>query len=138
MLAFDLTMGSIPEFDDAISDEIRGLRLLADGPPVDVCVPGSPDDPRQSRDIPGVNIHHVPDLHPDDVTVHRGLRVTTPARTLIDMAEVVSSQDELRDLFRRADELGLLDLDAVRASRERVEWRPSLAMLDEVIGEFCG
>jgi hypothetical protein len=26
---------------------------------------------------------------------------------------------------------------ALRASRERVEWRPSLAMPDEVIAEFC-
>jgi hypothetical protein len=24
-----------------------------------------------------------------------------------------------------------------RAARARVEWRPSLALLDEVIGEFC-
>ena len=137
MLGFDLTMGSIPEFDDAICEEIRGLRLLADGPPIDITVPGSPDDPRAEIDIPGVNVHHVPELHPDDVTVHRGLRVTTPSRTLIDMAEVVS-QDELRELFRRADELGMLDADALRASRARVEWRPSLEMLDEVIEEFCG
>jgi hypothetical protein len=26
---------------------------------------------------------------------------------------------------------------ALRAARARVEWRPSLAMLDEVLDEFC-
>jgi hypothetical protein len=45
---------------------------------------------------------------------------------------------ELRAAFARARELGLLDPDAPRAARARVEWRPSLAMLDEMIGEFCG
>ena len=38
----------------------------------------------------------------------------------------------------RARELGLRDPDAMRAARARVEWRPSLEMLDEVIDEFCG
>jgi hypothetical protein len=40
---------------------------------------------------------------------------------------------ELRAAFARAQEIGLLDPEALRAARERVEWRPSLAMLDEVI-----
>ena len=48
------------------------------------------------------------------------------------------SADELRATFARAREIGLLDPEALRAARERVEWRPSLEMLDEVIEEFCG
>jgi hypothetical protein len=44
---------------------------------------------------------------------------------------------ELRACFARAREIGLLDPEALRAARARVEWRPSLAMLDEVIDEFC-
>ncbi len=32
--------------------------------------------------------------------------------------------------------IGLLDPEALRAARGRVEWRPSLTMLDEVIEEF--
>ena len=71
----------------------------------------------------------------DDVTVHKGLPVTSPARTLVDAAEF-STREELRVIFHRAREIGLLDLEAVRASRSRVEWRPSLGMLDEVIAEF--
>ncbi len=105
-------------------------------PIIHVTVPGSPDDPRD--DLPqldGVVIHRSPPLHPDDVTVHRGLRVTSPARTLVDAAEF-STRGELRAIFLRAREIGLLDLEAIRASRSRVEWRPSLGMLDEVIAEF--
>ena len=85
--------------------------------------------------IPHVVIHRGPPLHPDDVTTVNGIPVTSPSRTLIDLAEVVTV-DELRACFARARELGLLDLEALRAARARVEWRPSLAMLDEVIAEF--
>ena len=106
-------------------------------PPVDVTVPGSSDDPRQEAPAPeGVVIHRVPALHPEDVvTLPCGLRVTSVARTLIDLAEVLT-RDELRDAFATARERGILDMDALRRSRARVEWRPSLAMLDGVIAEF--
>jgi hypothetical protein len=105
--------------------------------PIEVTVVGSPDDPRRYVPPDGVVVHHVPYLHPDDVvTFPSGLRVTSRARTLVDLAEVLD-RDDLRETFVNARERGLLDLDAVRASRARVEWRPSLAMLDEVIEEFA-
>jgi hypothetical protein len=105
--------------------------------PTDVLLPGSADDPRIDTSIPGVVIHRGPPLHPDDVTTHNGIPVTSPSRTLIDCAEFMTAA-ELRAAFARARELGLLDPDALRASRARVEWRPSLAKLDEVIEDFCG
>jgi hypothetical protein len=108
-----------------------------DHQPVHVYVPGSVDDPRATPSIPGVVIHRGPPLHPDDVTTLDGMRITSPSRTLIDIAEVVTAA-ELRAAFASARELGLLDPEALRAARARVEWRPSLAMLDEVIDEFCG
>jgi hypothetical protein len=106
-------------------------------PPIDVTVVGSSEDPRLETPAPeGVVIHRVPALHPEDVvTLPGGLRVTSVARTLIDLAEVLT-RDELRDAFATARERGILDMDAVRRSRARVEWRPSLAMLDAVIAEF--
>jgi hypothetical protein len=82
-------------------------------------------------------IHRTPPLHPDDLTVVDGPPCTSISRTLIDCAEVMT-RDELRALFAEARRRGLLDAAAVRASRARVEWRPSLSMLDEVIAEFCG
>jgi predicted transcriptional regulator of viral defense system len=80
-------------------------------------------------------IHHVPELHLDDVTIVDGIAVTSVARTLIDCAED-ADRKQLRDMFARARELGILNMDEVAAARARVEWRPSLAMLDEVIAEF--
>jgi len=107
-----------------------------DDEPIHVTVPGSAQDPRIDTSIPGIVIHHVPELHPDDLTVLNGIPITSPSRTLIDCAECMD-EDELRETFARARDSGLLDPAALRASRARVEWRPSLAMLDEVIAEFC-
>jgi hypothetical protein len=102
-----------------------------------VTVPGSPDDPRNQRAAPpGVLIPYAPPLHPDDVTEVHGIPVTSVARTLIDCAEELPT-DELREMFSVAFAKRLVDIDAIRASRARVEWRPPLAMLDEVIEEFA-
>jgi hypothetical protein len=113
------------------------LMLHRDDLPIQVTVAGSPDDPRFEKPAPeGVEIFHVPNLHPDDVvTLPSGLRVTSVERTLIDLAEILS-REELREVFQNARERGMLDIAALRRSRARVEWRPSLAMLDAVIAEF--
>ena len=104
---------------------------------IHIAIPGSPDDPRYAAPAPpGVVIHYVPELHPDDRTVKDGLPVTSPSRTLCDMAEI-STKDELRGYFTRAREIGLLDMDAMEACFARLEWRPSLGMLREVIDEFA-
>jgi hypothetical protein len=65
-----------------------------------------------------------------------GLPVTSVARTLVDLADVMS-EEELRECFAVARAWGLLDLDDLAAARSRVEWRPALAMLDRVIAEFA-
>jgi len=103
---------------------------------IHITIPGSPDDPRVGfSPPPGVVVHFSPTLHPEDVTVVNGLSVTSPARTLVDLAEACDG-GELRVAFGRARELGLLDMAALRRARARVEWRPSLALFDEVIAEF--
>jgi hypothetical protein len=129
-------MGPIDDWERA-SILGRDLPGCESHEPIHVYAPGCEDDPRDPASIPGVVVHRGPPLHPDDVTTHKGLPVTTPSRTLIDLAEIMTA-DELRATFARAREIGLLDPEALRASRARVEWRPSLAMLDEVIDEFCG
>jgi hypothetical protein len=109
---------------------------MYDHEPIHVTVPRSAGDPRSLPDPPpGVVIHYVPELRPDDVDVVDGIPCTSVARTLVDLAEVMS-RAELRATFARARELGLLDIEAVAASAARVEWRPSLAMLYEVMAEF--
>lgn len=106
--------------------------------PIDVYLPGDAGDPRsQAPGPPGVNLRRGPPLHPDDMSVVDGIPTTSPSRTLIDLAEVLD-EDELRECFERAQDLGLLDPDALRASRARVEWRPSLAVVDRLMDEFLG
>ena len=39
-------------------------------------------------------------------------------------------------MFADAKAKGMLDMDAVEASYARLEWRPSLPMLREVMDEF--
>lgn len=104
--------------------------------PIHIYVPGSPDDPRRLEEAPnGIVIHRGPPLHPDDVGIVNGIPTTSVARTLIDLAEVCD-RDELHSYFVAARERGLLDLDELAAARSRVEYRPSLAMLDGVIAMF--
>lgn len=134
----DLTHGDWEPIDDSERAAILGREpRCEDHEPIHVTVPGSTKDPRLDTSLPGVVIHPVPALHPDDVTTVNGIPVTSPSRTLIDLAEDLTIA-ELRAWFARFEEMGLLDPKALRASRARVEWRPSLAMLDEVIEEFCG
>jgi hypothetical protein len=104
--------------------------------PIHVVVQGSPHDPRRAVAAPpGVVVHYAPPLHPDDLDVVDGLPVTSVSRTLVDLAEVLP-REELVATFALARERGLLDMAAVEASYERVEWRPSLPMLRSVMDEF--
>ena len=57
-------------------------------PIVEVTVPR-----KRRRRIEGIRIHRVRDLRDDEVTVLDGLRVTTPARTLLDLAEDMSERE---------------------------------------------
>jgi predicted transcriptional regulator of viral defense system len=50
-----------------------------------------------------VVVHYGPPLHPDDLTLVDGIPVTSVARTLIDLAELMDA-DELRGCFATARE----------------------------------
>jgi len=79
------------------------LSLLAErGPRIDVTVPGSGGRRRRGALI----IHRGP-LPATDVTVKHGIPVTTPARTLIDLADLLPRRRLERDL----DEAAYLRLD---------------------------
>ena len=103
---------------------------------IHVTVAGSAQDPRAAVPLPpwGV-VHPVPALHPEDVAVVDGLPVTSVARTLVDLAEDCT-REELLAAFRAAHARGLLDMAAVERCYARVEWRPSLQMLREVMDQI--
>jgi very-short-patch-repair endonuclease len=57
--------------------------------------------PRHRRSTPRLELHHVA-LPPDEVAIERGIPVTTPARTLLDIASVLS-ESHLRAAFDEAE-----------------------------------
>ena len=63
--------------------------------PIDVTIPG-----RNARNRAGVRIHRVTRLHPTDITRRRDLPITSPARTLLDLATRLTP----RDLARATEE----------------------------------
>ena len=71
---------------------------------------------RSVRSRPGIHVHHGA-LEPDEVTVHDGIPVTSPPRTLLDLAGVVSRHQLERavnqaEVLRLTGALSLADLVA--------------------------
>jgi hypothetical protein len=92
---------------------------------IDVSVPRSGLRSRQ-----GLNVHCTAPWHPDDCANRRGIPVTSVARTLLDVAEVVSRR-AFRHIFEEAERLRLVDVRAIQAvvarghGRRGGSWRAS-------------
>jgi very-short-patch-repair endonuclease len=103
-----------------------GLLTAKDGP-IDVVVEG--DGGRKRR--LGIRVHRSLTLSSADVTVSRGIPVTTPARTISDLRRAISERRpgaitarELRKVMRQANVLGL-PIDEERGgdrTRSDLEW----------------
>ncbi len=74
--------------------------------------------PRHHRPPKGVRRHRARNLEDEDRAMIDGIPVTSVARTLLDLAWKLRS-DQLRRVLARAEDLGLLDLDAIHAVIER-------------------
>jgi predicted transcriptional regulator of viral defense system len=75
---------------------------------------------RQSH--PRIRVHHATALHPLDVTTRRGVPVTSVARTLVDLADVVP-KDHLAKALAEADRQRRLDARAIAAALARTRKR---------------
>ena len=91
--------------------------------------------PRERR-RPGIDTHRIT-LAPDEVTEHRGIPVTTPARTLLDLAAILTSHQLERALheaeYRRL--ASPLSLDAMIA---RHQTRRGTAALRRLLEDLRG
>lgn len=98
------------------------------GAPVEVSVP-RPRHPRLSD----CRLHRVGDLTPDSVTSRRGVVVTTPARTLVDVAPRLTA-----GVIRRTVEEGYLTgawtREELAGAVESARRRPHLGPLREAVG----
>ncbi|HYN91386.1 MAG TPA: DUF559 domain-containing protein [Thermoleophilaceae bacterium] len=88
--------------------------------------------PRGRAGPPGVQVHRSRMLDPGDFTTSDGIRVTTPARTLLDLSAVVHPQD-LAAALDRAERLRIFDLTAVNELLDRAQGRRGAAALRRAI-----
>ena len=79
-----------------------------------------------------IRVHRVRRLEPADVTVHDGIPVTTIARTLLDLAEVLQPH-QLENAFEQAERLQLLDLEALEETCRRNPGRRGLRPLTRLL-----
>ena len=87
---------------------------------------------RSSRTVRGIQVHRARRLDPDDVAVKNAIPVTTVARTLVDLTDVLGSDRILRAV-REAEFLGLLDLDTLNAAVQRAHGRRGLHMVKQAL-----
>jgi very-short-patch-repair endonuclease len=77
----------------------------------------------------GIRVHRSTTLVPADVTVHRGIPVTTVARTLLDLADLLPTQ-RLKTAVHEAEYKGLLDAREMRRVVERNPGRRGKTVLE--------
>lgn len=82
----------------------------------------------------GIKVHYSTTLTPADVTAVNNIPVTTVARTLVDLAEVVT-QRQLERAFDQAEILGVLDLNAIEDQLARNPTRLGARAIRQVLAE---
>jgi hypothetical protein len=81
----------------------------------------------------GVRLHRAR-LHPDDRSVRDAIPLTSPARTLVDLADV-ARPSTVRRAFEEAERLRIFDLHALSALLRRSRGRRGLRVLGELLAE---
>jgi very-short-patch-repair endonuclease len=81
-----------------------------------------------------IELHQVRSLDPRDVTVHRGIPVTTVARTFVDLAGVIRA-DALERALAQAEILSLFDLHALFEVLDRSNGRRGAQALRTALQE---
>jgi Transcriptional regulator, AbiEi antitoxin/Protein of unknown function (DUF559) len=89
---------------------------------------------RNSWQPEGIRVHRPRHLEPADRTRRYGIPVTSPSRTLLDLAAVVSPT-QLRRAFEEAERLELLDRDELGRLCDRMRGRRGVARLRGLLGE---
>lgn len=87
---------------------------------------------RAGRRLTGVRVHRARRLEPEDIAEKDGIPVTTVARTLVDLTDVLGSDRILRAI-REAEFLRVLDLDALNAAVQRAHGRRRLGVLKQAL-----
>jgi very-short-patch-repair endonuclease len=87
---------------------------------------------RSARRVPGIRLHRARHLDPADVTLKDAIPVTTVARTLVDLTDLLPSDRILRAM-REPEYLKLLETDSLIAAVQRATGRKKLTELNKAI-----
>ena len=85
-----------------------------------------------TRARPGIRVHRTSLLIPADVRLYRGIPVTSPARTLVDLASVVDYRT-LRRAVRQAESLKRVGLAELSHTLARLRPRRGARNLDRIL-----
>src|SRR4051794_15660371 len=96
--------------------------------PIEVTVPGT-----GARAQPGIRVHRARHLAPEDVFSHCRIPVTSPARTILDLAAVVARR-HLEPAFEEGLRSGVLTPEALSKQVERNAGRRGVPVLRELLG----
>jgi hypothetical protein len=97
---------------------------------VEVIVPG-----RSTHRHQGIQVHRSVNLVESDTTLVEGIRVTTVARTSLDLAAVIPARG-LERALDRAEQLRVFDLDALREQLSRNPRHPGAARLHATLSRY--
>lgn len=92
--------------------------------------------PRATRNRKKIRAHRSV-LHPEDVTVHDGIPITSVARTIVDLAAQLKP-DQLTYLVEEADRHERADLRALERVMARRPHAPGIRRLQEVLKAYRG
>jgi len=107
------------------------IRTTASGL-IHVTVPGRSGRKRR----PGIRVHRPESLPPDEVTTLEGLPITTPARTLLDLAASGLGGRPLEAALDRAELLRVLDFAELQRLLARYPRRPGSPSLEAVLSRY--
>jgi very-short-patch-repair endonuclease len=127
-MAAVLGCGSQAALSHQSAAALLGIVAVA-SEPVEVSVPYASE-----RRRPGVEIHRRPKLRSTDVTEHRGIPVTTPVKTIVDLAAKFGPSLTERAI-NEADRLGLTDPEALFAALDRFPGQRGVGVLREMLGK---
>ncbi|HEX6781708.1 MAG TPA: DUF559 domain-containing protein [Solirubrobacterales bacterium] len=82
--------------------------------------------------IPGLRCHRRPSLPSNEVDLRRGIPVTAPVRTFLDLATVTGPKTIERSI-NEADKLDVIDADSLRRALEDHPGRPGICLLRHVL-----
>jgi very-short-patch-repair endonuclease len=88
--------------------------------------------PKRRRQQTGFHVRSTRHIHPSDVTVHDGIPVTTMARTLVDLTDVLTAH-QLANVIHEAAFRNRFNRHATLAALTRANGRRNLARLAEAI-----